>query len=77
MRFSPGAGADEAIVELIRQQTAPVTLISADLALFARVRGRKVSRLDPAVLRAEARNESSNSDDDWESYFSDPKNRNI
>lgn len=77
VRFTPGSSADDAIAQLIREQVNPVTLISADLALFSRVRGRRVERLSPAVLRAEIPNEERLSGDDWESYFSDPKNRNI
>lgn len=77
VRFHPGTSADEAIVRVIATQRIPVTLISADLGLFARVRGRSVKRLDPAVLQREESRGGGEQESDWEEYFSDPKNRNI
>ena len=75
--FSGGVAADELIVEAARAASEPVRVVTSDMTLAARVRGRRVAILSPSeFLRGCVQGESDRRQgEDWESYFSDPKNR--
>jgi hypothetical protein len=73
--------ADDRIVELVEGAHGGCHVVTSDRQLEARIRGRKVT-----VITAEAfrqlllelpLEEGSENGDDWESYFSNPQNRNL
>lgn len=75
--FSGPRSADDLIAERARNGRG-WSVVTSDAALAARVRGRHVEIVAPRELIAEfdrlgAENESG--DEDWASWFSDPKNR--
>jgi predicted RNA-binding protein with PIN domain len=78
--FSGARTADE----LIAKRAATGTgwkVVTADRGLAARVGGRRVEVVDPrrfvAEIEALPAGEDAAVTDDWISYFSDPKNRNV
>ncbi|HEV2720162.1 MAG TPA: NYN domain-containing protein [Thermoanaerobaculia bacterium] len=76
--FSGARQADELIAARVGDGTKVVT---ADRALAGRVGGRRVDVVDPRQLLKEIEAlpaaEERGAADDWISYFSNPKNRNI
>lgn len=81
VRFSGSRSADDLIVEAVSRTKDPVTVVTADGDLGRRVARRNVTVVKPHEfhLLAGEENESRNekAGDDWERYFSDPKNRNL
>ena len=81
VRFSGSRSADDMIVEAASKTKDPVTVVTADGELARRVARRNVSVVNPREFhllvgeQTEAGNEKAG--DDWERYFSDPKNRNV
>jgi predicted RNA-binding protein with PIN domain len=75
--FSSGRSADEIIIERARQGRG-WSVVTSDRGLAARVQRREVAIVAPQKLIREME-ESASGDtlggDDWETYFSDPKNR--
>ena len=81
-RFSHPRPADDAIVEEIEKLARePFRLVTSDAGLAARARGRRVELVEARRFAEELTQEEGESEagpaGDWESYFSDPKNRNI
>ncbi|MFN2442757.1 MAG: NYN domain-containing protein [Thermoanaerobaculia bacterium] len=82
-RFSAPRSADDAIVEEVEKLgKEPFEVVTGDRALASRCRRRNVSILDSASFardleRTAEEGEGSPPADEWEAYFSDPKNRNI
>lgn len=83
VRFSHPRSGDDVIEKLVSAAVTPAVVVTNDRTLGARVKSRKVevsscvefrNRLD----RARADDEGASTDGtDWESYFSDAKNRNV
>jgi hypothetical protein len=76
--FSGNRPADDLIVERARAAREPVRVVTADQELAARVRGRQVIVLHTREfipLLEAGEGESTARDIDWETYFSDPNNR--
>ncbi len=81
-RFTHPRAADDAIVEEIEKLAREAfRLVTSDAALAARCRGRRVEIVEARVFARELESADPGTDEppggDWESYFSDPKNRNI
>lgn len=82
-RFSAPKSADDAIAEEVEKLgKEPFEVVTADRALAARCRRRNVTILDSASFardleRTAEEGEGSPPSEEWETYFSDPKNRNI
>jgi predicted RNA-binding protein with PIN domain len=82
-RFTAPKSADDAIVEEVEKLgKEPFEVVTADRALAVRCRRRNVTILDSAAFardleRIGDEGEGSAPSEEWESYFSDPKNRNI
>lgn len=81
-RFTHPRAADDAIVEEIEKLARePFRVVTSDLALGARCRGRRVEIVDARAFAREMEaaegSAAAPSAGDWEAYFSDPKNRNI
>jgi predicted RNA-binding protein with PIN domain len=78
--FSGSRSADELIVARVATGQG-WKLVTNDRGLAARVVGRRVTVHDPAAFVAELerlpRDESSVDSEQWDEYFSDPKNRNV
>jgi len=77
--FSGARKADEVIAERI-QQHGDWMIVTSDQGLAARVRGRRVAVVPVAQFARELEQKSepeAGAADDWQAYFSDPKNRNI
>lgn len=80
--FSAPRPADDLIKARAEQETGPVCVVTSDQTLAARVRGRRVEVMATAQFAREmagderGRGEQPDADD-WDRYFSDPKNRNI
>lgn len=83
VRFSHPQSGDDLIEQLVSAAAGPSTVVTNDRALAARVKSRKVgiqscaefrARLDSSQIADEGRTSDGT---DWESYFSDPKNRNV
>ena len=78
--FSGGRTADELIVARASSGNG-WKVVTSDRALAARVGGRRVEVVEPRRLLAEVESlppaEERGVADDWISYFSDPKNRNV
>jgi predicted RNA-binding protein with PIN domain len=78
--FSGARSADELIVARVAAG-AGWKVVTSDRGLAGRVGGRRVEVVDPRRLLREIdalpRAEESPASDDWISYFSDPKNRNV
>jgi len=76
--FSGARTADELIVQRIEESDANHTVVTSDRELATRVSRRRVRNVSAQEfvqeLRA-VRSEQSNADEDWQAYFSDPKNR--
>lgn len=81
VRFSGPRSADDMIVEAASKTKDPVTVVTADGELGRRVARRNVSVVHPREFhllvgeQSDSGNEKAG--DDWERYFSDPKNRNV
>src|SRR5688500_3668631 len=80
IRFSGSRSADDMIVEAASKTKDPVTVVTADAELSRRVTRRNVTVVNVRefhqLVGEEAEAGSSVAGDDWERYFSDPKNRN-
>lgn len=82
-RFPAPKSADDAIVEEVEKLgKEPFEIVTSDRALAARCRRRTVAIVDSAAFardleRTAEEGEGSPPAEEWESYFSDPKNRNI
>jgi len=78
--FSGSRPADDIIVKMVATGSG-WNVVTDDQALASRIRGRKVEvvavRRFSAELQALPDEETSASEADWMSYFSDPKNRNV
>jgi len=78
--FSGGRPADEIIVKMAANGSG-WKVVTDDQGLAARIRGRKVDVVGVRQFSAELESlppeETSASEADWMSYFSDPKNRNV
>lgn len=78
--FSGGRPADDVIVKTVATGSG-WKVVTDDRGLASRVRGRRVDVIDSrtfaAVLESLPADETSGSEGDWMSYFSDPKNRNV
>jgi hypothetical protein len=76
--FSGGVPADELIVRKVAEGSG-WKLVTSDRGLAARVAGRRVEIVEPhsflGMLKETARQEADT--EDWQAYFSDPKNRNV
>lgn len=83
IRFSHPQSGDDVIVKLVGSASAPSTVVTNDRGLGGRVKSRKVqvescSEFRARLDRTEPVDDSRPNDvGDWESYFSDPKNRNV
>lgn len=79
--FSGRKSADELIAQRVSERDG-WKVVTSDQALAARVAGRRVEIVAPhelvRMLEETARQQAGGSDvDDWQAYFSDPKNRNV
>jgi len=76
--FSGSRTADELIVQRVEESSANITVVTSDRELISRVSRRKVRIVTAQEfvheLRA-AQSEQDTFDEDWQVYFSDPKNR--
>lgn len=75
--FSGARSADDLIVERARSGRG-WSVVTSDAGLAGRVRGRHVEVVSPQHLLGEFEqlgSEGETSDEDWSSWFSDPKNR--
>ena len=76
--FSGSRTADELIVLRVEESAANMTVVTSDRELISRVSRRKVRIVTAQEfvheLRA-AQSEQDTFDEDWQAYFSDPKNR--
>jgi predicted RNA-binding protein with PIN domain len=76
-----GAGAADEVIARRTAAGAGWRVVTGDRGLAARVGGRRVEVVDPrrfvAEIEALPAGEERAVADDWISYFSDPKNRNI
>lgn len=78
VRFTAPRSADDAITaEVGRREREAVTVVTSDSGLSARVRGRRVAIIAPRDFVAQAGEPELSDQTDWESYFSDPNNRNV
>jgi len=76
--FSGARTADEMIVQRVEESAAQMTVVTADRELLARVTRRRVRTMTAQEFVQELRGVSSAQEmvsEDWEAYFSDPKNR--
>lgn len=80
VRFAAPRSADELIATEAGHR-APCTVVTSDLGLRSRVASRKISVISAddfaRSLQQDDGGRQAASEDDWESYFSDEKNRNI
>jgi rRNA-processing protein FCF1 len=78
--FSGARSADELIARQVANGSG-WKVVTSDRGLAARVRRREVEIVDAArfwrELESLPASESTGSAEDWDAYFSDPKNRNI
>jgi len=78
--FSGARSADEVIAKQVANGSG-WKVVTSDRALAARIRRRAVEVVESSSFLRELENlpssESTGSADDWNAYFSDPKNRNI
>ncbi len=76
--FSASRPADDLIAQKLREGSG-WKLVTSDRELAARVAGRRVEIVEPraflGMLEETARQEADT--EDWQAYFSDPKNRNV
>jgi rRNA-processing protein FCF1 len=83
VRFAHPQSGDDVIEKLVAASAAPCTVVTNDRALGGRVKSRKVRVETCAEFRARLERTKPGDDGrasdatDWESYFSDPKNRNV
>lgn len=76
VRFSGSSSGDDIIASAASSAREPVVVISRDAGLRHRVRRRGVTCEGPEeLLAATPPEESARDDSDWESWFSDPSNR--
>jgi len=76
--FSGARTADEMIVQRVEESAAQMTVVTADRELQSRVASRKVRTMTAQEFVQELRGIQSAQEmggEDWEAYFSDPKNR--
>jgi predicted RNA-binding protein with PIN domain len=75
--FSGHGTADDLIVAAAQSAKEPVSVVTSDRTLAARVAGRRVSIVPPSefLRRMPDRDPEGGPAEDWERYFSDPKNR--
>jgi predicted RNA-binding protein with PIN domain len=76
--FSGARTADEMIVQRVEESVSDMTVVTADRELQARVSRRRVRTMTAHEFVHELRAIQSTQetfDDDWQAYFSDPKNR--
>ena len=76
--FSGARTADEMIVQRVEESAAQMTVVTADRELLARVTRRRVRTMTAQELVQELRAVNTAQEtvnEDWEAYFSDPKNR--
>ncbi|HXH37810.1 MAG TPA: NYN domain-containing protein [Thermoanaerobaculia bacterium] len=78
--FSEGRSADELIAKRVSSGSG-WKVVTADRALAARIRRREVQVVDPAGFLAELESlpqgEEKVAGEEWLTWFSDPKNRNV
>ena len=78
IRFTGSRSADDEIASVVAAAAQPLTVVTSDQGLAARVSGRKTKILDPrAFLALAPEGESAAEATDWEGYFSDANNRNV
>lgn len=77
VRFTGTASADDRIVALALETKEALRVMTADRGLEGRVRGRRVEVVSPSILWNVEGERGASDATDWESYFSDPNNRNI
>ena len=77
VRFSGRGSADDAIVQVVQKRREPIIVVTLDRSLSSRVRGRQVEVMSPAAFVRLAAEPESDQETDWDTYFSDPNNRNI
>lgn len=80
--FSAPRPADDLIKARVEQEKGAVRVVTSDQALAARVRGRRVEVIGSSQFAQEMAGDEGPAKeqpdtDDWDGYFSDPKNRNI
>lgn len=80
--FSGNRSADDLIRQRAEEAREPLTVVTSDQTLAARVRGRKVEIVDAhrfvRLIESPAEEGRRGQEEiDWESYFSDSENRNI
>jgi len=76
--FSGARTADEMIVQRVEESAAQMTVVTADRELQTRVARRKVRIVTAQEFVQDLRSIRSAQEmvsEDWEAYFSDPKNR--
>ena len=76
--FSGSRTADELIVQRVEESSANITVVTSDRELISRVSRRKVRIVTAQEFVHELRavkSEQENKEEDWQAYFSDPKNR--
>jgi predicted RNA-binding protein with PIN domain len=77
--FAAGQTADDRIVALVRQQHGACRVVTSDAGLAARVRGRNVNVISADAFAGEIREQAdepgTTEAEDWDAWFSDPKNR--
>ena len=77
--FTGQRPADDLIVQRVSAGTG-WKVVTSDQGLASRVRGRRCEVVRPASFLGELEalpDESPAGSDDWQAYFSDPKNRNV
>lgn len=84
VRFCHPRSADDVIVELTRGSTDAWTVVTSDAGIASRVRRRAVSvvsarefssRLEGLAETRDDEERGTTTGEEWENYFSDPKNR--
>ncbi len=82
IRFCAPISADDAIVAEVERKREPFRVVTSDRGLAMRVKRRDVETVDAPLFIRELQSipegePSPPSDEEWERYFSDPKNRNV
>ena len=76
--FSGARTADDLIAQRVEESASNHTLVTSDLALIARVSRRRVRTMSAHEFVHELgaiQSETETAEEDWQAYFSDPKNR--
>ena len=82
VRFAAPRDADSLIIAEVERVTGDrAAVMTSDAELARKVRSRRVEALNPhlmvELLATEMKSRSGERDQDWQDYFSDPKNRNV